>query len=67
MGSLLEIKDPDKSLGKVKVSKKIGPSKKRMRLDGRPLPQPIVIISRLKVQRLLLSEALGLWIVSYSL
>ena len=35
-GSLLEIKDLDTTLGKEKQksAKKIGPSKKRMRLDG---------------------------------
>ena len=54
------MKDPEKNLSKEKQnSAKIlgcrprGP-KKRMRLDGEPLALPIVVITRLEVQRYLL-------------
>ena len=60
MGSPLGIKNPEKSLSNEKQNSAtiLGHSpkvpKKRMRPDGEPLALPIVVITRLEVQRSLL-------------
>lgn len=60
VGIPLGMKDPEKNLSKEKrnSAKILGcrprVPKKRMRLDGEPLALPIVVITRLEVQRYLL-------------